>query len=60
MDHAKIFNISTDKQRELELHMFPPSKLELIRYQLSISYGKQVQLIKESTQFMQVIVGNKH
>ena len=40
MDHAKIFNISTEKQRELELHMFPPSKLELIRYQFSISYGK--------------------
>ena len=49
MDHAKIFNISTEKERELELHMFPPSKLELIRYQLSISYGKHVQLIKEST-----------
>ena len=41
MDHAEIFNISTKKARELELHMFPPSKLELIRYQLSISYGKQ-------------------
>ena len=48
MDHAEIFIISTEKERELELHMFPPSKLELIRYQLSISYGKQVQLIKES------------
>ena len=41
MDHAKIFNISTDKEREVELHMFPQSKIELIRYQLSISYGKQ-------------------
>ena len=49
MDHVDIFNISTEKERELKLHMFPPSKLELIRYQLSISYGKQVQLIKEST-----------
>ena len=35
----------------------PPSELELIRHQLSISYGKQVQLIKESTpEFMQVVV----
>ena len=41
MDHAEIFNISTEKERELEFHMLPPSKLELIRYQLSISYGKQ-------------------
>ena len=49
MDHVEIFNISTEKERELELHMLPPSKLKLIRYQLSISYGKQVQLIKEST-----------
>ena len=59
MDHAEIFNISTEKERELKLHMLPPSKielhmlplskLELIRYQLSISYGKQVHLIKEST-----------
>ena len=49
MDHAEIFNISTEKEREIELDMLPPSKLELIRYQLSISYGKQVQLIKEST-----------
>ena len=39
MDHAEIFNISTEKERELEL----------IRYQLSISFGKQVPLIKEST-----------
>ena len=49
MEYVEIFNISIEKERELELHMFPPSKLELIRYQLSISYGKQVQLIKEST-----------
>ena len=49
MDHADIFNISTEKERELKLHMFPPSKLKFIRYQVSISYGKQVQLIKEST-----------
>ena len=61
MDHAEIFNISTEKEREIQLHMLPPSKLRLIRYQLSISYGKQVYLIKESTpSFMQVIVGNKH
>ena len=60
MDHVEIFNISAEIEREFELHMLPPSKLELIRYQLSISYGKQVQLIKESTQFMQVIIGNKH
>ena len=49
LDHANIFNISTEKERELELHMLPPSKLKLIRYKLSISYGKQVHLIKEST-----------
>ena len=49
MDHAEIFNIRTEIEREFELHMFPPSKLKLIRYQLSISYGKQVQLIKELT-----------
>ena len=42
MDHVKIFNISTEKEREIELHMLPPSKLELIRYQLSIRYGKQI------------------
>ena len=41
MDHVEIFNISIEKERELEFHMFPPSKLELIRYELSISYGKQ-------------------
>ena len=49
MDHAEIINISTKIEREFKLHMLPPSKLELIRYQLGISYGKQVQLIKEST-----------
>ena len=49
MEHAEIFNISIEKERELKLHMFTPSKLELIRHQLSISYGKQFQLIKEST-----------
>ena len=49
MDHSEIFNISTNIEREFELHMLPPSKLELIRSQLSISYGKQVPLIKEST-----------
>ena len=49
MHHAKIFNISTKIEIEFELHMFPPSKLEFIRYQLSIIYGKQVKLIKEST-----------
>ena len=42
MDHVDIFNISIEKEREIKLHMFPPCKLELIRYQLSISYGKQV------------------
>ena len=47
MENAEIFNISTEKEREIKLHMFPPSKLKLIRYQLSISDGKQVQLIKE-------------
>ena len=49
MDHAEMLNISIAKERELELHLFAPSKLELIRYQLSISYVKQVQLIMEST-----------
>ena len=29
MDHADIFNISTKKEREIELHMLPPSKLEI-------------------------------
>ena len=42
MDHAEIFNISMEKERELKLHVFPPSKLKLIRYQLSINYGKKV------------------
>ena len=50
MDHAEIFHIiSREIEREFELHMLPPSKIELMRYQLSISYSKQVQLIKEST-----------
>ena len=48
MDHAETFNISTKIETKFKLHMFPPGKLELIRYQLSISHGKQVQLIKES------------
>ena len=29
MDHAKIVNISTEIEREIELHMLPPSKLEI-------------------------------
>ena len=33
-------------EREFEFPMFPPSELKWIRHQLSISYGKQVQLIK--------------
>ena len=41
MDHADIINISTEMARELKFPMFPPSELKLIRYQLSISYGKQ-------------------
>ena len=41
MDHVDIFNISTKTEREFEFPMFPSSELELIRYQLSISYGKQ-------------------
>ena len=49
MDNAKIFNIITKMEREFEFPMLPPSDLELIRHQLSISYGKQVHLIKEST-----------
>ena len=36
-------------EREFEFLMLPQRELEFIRYQLSISYGKQVQLIKEST-----------
>ena len=48
MDHAEIINISTEMEREFKFPMFPPSVLKLIRHQLSISYGKQVQLIKES------------
>ena len=49
MDHAEIMNISTKMEIEFKFPMFPPSELELIRNHLSISYGKQVQLIKEST-----------
>ena len=41
MDHAEIFNISTEMEREFKFPMLPPSGLELIRYQLSIGYGKQ-------------------
>ena len=41
MDHADIFNISTEMEKEFEFSMLPPSELELIRYQLSISYDKQ-------------------
>ena len=41
MDHAKIFNISTEMEREFEFPMSPSSEFELIRYQLSISYGKK-------------------
>ena len=29
MDHAEIFNIRTKIEREFELHMLPPSKLEI-------------------------------
>ena len=49
VDHAKIFNISTEMEREFELPMLPPIDFKLIKHQLSISYGKQVHLIKEST-----------
>ena len=49
MDHAEIINISTEMEREFEFPMLPPSELELIRHDLIIIYGKQVQLIKEST-----------
>ena len=48
-DHVEIINISKNMEREFKLPMLPPSELGLIRHQLSISYGKQVQLIKEST-----------
>ena len=41
IDHAEIFHISIEMEREFELPMLPPSELELIRYQLSITYGKQ-------------------
>ena len=49
MYDPEIINISTGMEREIEFPIFPPSELEFIRHQLSISYGKQVQLIKEST-----------
>ena len=49
MDHFEIINIKTEMEREFEFLMFPPSELELIRHRLSTSYGKQVQLIKDST-----------
>ena len=41
MDHAYIFNISIEMEREFEMPMLPPSELEMIRYELSISYGKK-------------------
>ena len=41
MDHGEIINVRTEMQREFEMTMLPHSELELIRYQLSISYGKQ-------------------
>ena len=46
MAHVEIINISTEMKREYEFPMLSPSELEFIRHQLSISYGKQVQLIK--------------
>ena len=49
MDHVVIFNIRTKMEREFEFPMLPPSELELIRYQLSISYAKLVHLIKQLT-----------
>ena len=49
MDHSKRINISIEMEREFEFPMFPPSELDLMRHQLSISYCKQVQFIKEST-----------
>ena len=39
MDHAKKINMSTERERELELPMLKPSELELTRHQLIISYG---------------------
>ena len=48
MDHVEIINMSTKIDKEFKFPMFPPNELELIRHQLSISYDKQVQLIKES------------
>ena len=40
IDHAEINNISTEMEREFELPMLPPSELELIRHQLSLSCDK--------------------
>ena len=41
MNHAEIINIRIEMEREVEFLMFLQSELELIRYQLSISYVKQ-------------------
>ena len=41
MDHAEIINISIEMEREFKFLMLPPSKLELIIQQFSISYGKK-------------------
>ena len=50
MDHAEIINISIEMEREFKLPMLPPSELEFIRYQLSISYDlNTVKLMMEST-----------
>ena len=46
MDHEEIINISTEMEREFEFPMLPPSELELIRHQLSISYDKQIYLLR--------------
>ena len=51
MEHAEIINISTNMEGEIEFPMFPPSELKWIRHQLSISYGKQVQLINHLFNF---------
>ena len=48
MEHADKINMSTKIEREFEFPMLPSSKLELIGHQLSISYGEQVRLTKES------------
>ena len=39
MDHTKKFNMRTKMEREFKLPMLSPSELELIRHQLSISFG---------------------